>query len=282
MQPVRPTPLPQKITLILEYDGRAYSGFQRQTNAPSVQQTVETAWLLLTGIPARLKAAGRTDSGVHATGQVITFESTTQLTMAELQKGLNHYLPDDIAIKASYVVSPDFDPRRSALRRVYRYTLLCAKDRSPLRRQSAYFIGRSVDTATMQECLTYLEGTRDFAVYSGAVKPGASTIRRLYRAQVWREQDEVYIELEGNAFLPQQVRRIVGSILQVGLGRMTIQEFKIQAESGHSGAAQWVVPPWGLCLRQVYYREVSVRSHERQQDNHPYTVSAIGPPLAGS
>ena len=272
---------PRKVALVLEYDGTAYAGFQRQANAPSVQASVEEAWRLLTGSTARLKAAGRTDAGVHATGQVVAFETTSALTTEELQRGLGHYLPSDIAVTAAYEAPAGFDPRRDALSRVYRYTLLSRRSRSPLRRRSAYLVGRPVDIATMQECLAYLEGMRDFAPFSGPVDEGASTIRRLFRTAVWREVDEVHLELEGNAFLPQQVRRTVGAVLLVGVGKETVQAFKAQADSGRRGTAHWVVPPWGLCLRQVNYQEFSSRSYARQQNNHPYVINQAGSALAG-
>ncbi len=271
----------RKVALVLEYDGTAYAGFQRQANAPSVQAAVEEAWRRLTGSSARLKAAGRTDAGVHATGQVVAFETTSALSTEALQGGLDHYLPSDIAVTAAYEVPAGFDPRRSALSRVYRYTLLSRRSRSPLRRRSAYLVGRPVDIATMQECLAYLEGVRDFAPFSGPVDEGASTIRRLFRTAVWREGDEVHLELEGNAFLPQQVRRTVGAVLRVGVGKETVQAFKAQADSGRRGATHWVVPPWGLCLRQVNYQEFPSRSYARQQNNHSYVINQAGPALAG-
>ncbi len=270
-----------KVALVLEYDGTAYAGFQRQANAPSVQATTEEAWRLLTGSVDRLKGAGRTDAGVHATGQVVAFETTSALSTVVLQRGLNHYLPADIAVTEAYEAPMKFHPRRDALSRVYRYTLLSRRSRSPLRRRAAYLVGRPVDVATMQECLAYLEGVRDFAPFSGPVDEGATTIRRLFRTAVWREEDEVHLEMEGNAFLPQQVRRTVGAVLQVGVGKETVQAFKAQADSGRRGAAHWVVPPSGLCLRQVNYKGFPSRSYARQQNNQSYVINQAGPTLAG-
>ena len=167
---------PRKVALVLEYDGTAYAGFQRQANAPSVQASVEEAWRLLTGSAARLKAAGRTDAGVHATGQVVAFRDHI---------GPNHGGASERAGPLPALRHRGHGSLRSAsgvrpparrLSRVYRYTLLSRRSRSPLRRRSAYLVGRPVDIATMQECLAYLEGMRDFAPFSGPVDEGASTI----------------------------------------------------------------------------------------------------------
>ncbi len=265
----------RRIALVLEYEGTAYAGFQRQRDAPTVQAAVEDAVRSLTGEDARVKAAGRTDSGVHATGQVVAFDTASPHTEETFRRGLDHHLPNDISVRGAYEVPPGFDPRRHAIARRYRYTLLNRPGRSPLRRRFTCPEGRSLDIQAMARCLAYLEGERDFAPFSGRMNRGKSTVRRLYRTAVWRQGDEVCLELEGNAFLPQQVRRIGGAVLRVGLGALTPQAFVELADRGQQGAAHWVLPARGLCLQAVKYRTFPPRSHEGTTAHATYAARAV-------
>ena len=215
------------------------------------------------GVSSRLKAAGRTDAGVHATGQVVAFETDSNLDEVRIRRGLNHYLPDTIAVITAQFVPAYFDPRREALSRVYEYSLLCSTSRSPMRNRYTYLIDRTVDLDLMKQALAYLEGERDFAPFSGAIPLGKNTVRTLFRTNVTGDSDEIHIELEANAFLPQQVRRIVGAVLEVGLKRKSPESFRDLADSHIRGAAQWVIPPQGLCLRKVKYMEMEFTDHVR-------------------
>ena len=247
------------MALVLEYEGTAYAGFQRQANAPSVQEAVEQAIESLTGTRSRVSGAGRTDAGVHAVGQVTAFDTESRLPRDRWCAGLNHHLPDDIAVVATYEVPGDFDPRRHATSRVYRYTFLEGGRRSPIRRRLVHPIRGTLDVAGMAQALACLEGERDFAPFSGALPEERSTIRRMHRARVWREANEVHMELEANAFLPQQVRRTAGAVLRVGRAAMTVEAFGALADSRERGAAHEVLPPCGLCMREVKYRSFPPR-----------------------
>jgi tRNA pseudouridine38-40 synthase len=247
----------RNIALVLEYDGTRYAGFQRQADTLTVQEELERAIKALTGQEARVKGAGRTDAGVHAAGQVVAFQTESQLEVERFHHGLNHYLPDDVAVVRAYEASGDFDPRRHATSRVYRYTMVVRRGKSPLRRAHVHIIGQWPDTDAMAKALGYLEGTRDFAPFSGDPGEGKSTIRRMDRTAVWYEGDTVYLEVEGNAFLPQQVRRMAAAVLNVGLGKLTQEDFETLAGSEKRGAVHWVLPPQGLCLRNVTYEEFS-------------------------
>ena len=271
----------RKIALVLEYEGTTYAGFQRQANAPSVQGAVEDACWALFREQLRIKGAGRTDAGVHAVGQVATFETESDLSPGQMRDGLNHFLPVDIAVSAVREVPFDFDARRHPVSRVYRYSFLSRASRSPLRRRLAYLVEDSVDLEAMREALSYLEGIHDFAPFSGPIEDGKSTVRQVYRASLWTEGDEVRVELEGNAFLPQQVRRIVGALLEVGLRRLTLQEFKAIADSDIRGAARWVLPAHGLCLRCVHYELFSSRDHAEESDDHTRIARTAELALAG-
>ena len=249
----------RRIALVLEYEGTAYAGFQLQSDAPSIQGEVEHAVERLTGERSRLHGAGRTDAGVHAIGQVAAFDTASRIALERFSTGLNHHLPEDIAVVAAYEVKPGFDPRRHAVARVYRYTYQEQLGRSPVRRRFVSEVGRVLDVPCMAEAVACLTGERDFAPFSGPLPAGRTTVRRMHRAEVWRAQeetgDEVHLELEANAFLPQQVRRTAACVLDVGLGKMTLAEFQGLVDSGRRGAAEHVLPPSGLCLRQVKYRE---------------------------
>lgn len=257
----------RKVALVLEYEGTRYHGFQFQTNAPSVQGEVEQAIARLTGEHVRVQGAGRTDAGVHAAGQVATFVTAAFYDARTFRDALNHYLPEDIAVCAAYDVTAHFDPRRHAVSRVYRYTILNRCTRSPLWRRFTHQVPEALDIGAMEQALSYLVGEpRDFAPFCGA--PGAlrSTVRRLYRAIIHRRDDLVALEVEGNAFLPQQVRRLAGAVVRVGTGRLSIEAFRELADSGRRGAAEWVLPPQGLCLMRVKYRYFPPEDDEKDEN----------------
>ena len=253
----------RRIAAVIEYDGTRYAGFQIQSNAVTVQGTLEDAVGKLTGAASRVAGAGRTDAGVHAVGQVVCFDTQSGLAVERFRAGLNHHLPNDVAVRDAFDVRGGFDPRREAVARTYRYTMLESASRSPLRSRFAYHAGRGLDVASMDEAMAMLQGERDFGPFCGN-PPKGSTVRQMYRTQVWRQdRDEVRVEVEANAFLHQQVRRMVGAALSVGMGRTTVEEFAAVASSGVRGAAAWVLPPQGLCLRRVEYRDFPPVTVER-------------------
>jgi tRNA pseudouridine38-40 synthase len=251
----------RRIALVLEYDGTRYAGFQLQSIALSIQGTLEEAIKGLTGVTSRVHGAGRTDAGVHAIGQVVRFDTDSELAIERFRPGLNFHLPEDIAVRAASEANVNFDPRRQAIARVYRYAMIESGSRSPLRGRFAHHVGRSLDVLAMHAALERLQGERDFAPFCGNLPDGGSTVRSLYRTQVWRQDsDEVLLELEGNAYLHQQVRRIAAAVLHVGLGKTTIDEFTAVADSKIHGAAALVLPANGLTLRRVEYKDFSPMS----------------------
>ena len=213
-------------------------------------------------------------------GQVVAFDTTSELSLEQFRRGLNHFLPDDIAVREAQEVDPTFDPRRNAISRVYWYTILRSGNRSPLLRRTAYRVEAPLDPMAMREALGYLEGVRDFAPFCGILGPAKSTVRQLFRTAVCEDGEMVRIELEGTAFLPQQVRRMVGTALQVGLRKQSLDQFKMLADSGVHGAAHRVLPPQGLCLKEVKYKTFSSRSNAREQDHNSYTAEPVKPALA--
>ncbi len=245
-----------RLALIIEYEGTLYKGFQLQSNGPSIQGELETALERLSGEKIRIKGAGRTDAGVHALGQVVAFDTNSRLESETFVRGLNFYLPEDIAVKAAYQMPPSFDPRHNAVSRKYRYTILNSESPSPLLRRFVYLMPRPLDTKVMNEAAMALEGKRDCAPFSGlSNRKNMKTVREIFSSRVVRMEMKVIFEITANAFLPQQVRRTIGALLDVGLGKMSLDEFLNLSQCGVLGAATQVVPPNGLCLVEVAYRD---------------------------
>ena len=248
----------RNVALLVEYEGTRYGGFQLQSNAPTIQGELGRAMERLTLEPARVHGAGRTDQGVHALGQVAVFSTGSELSCERLIGGLNHFLPDDIAVHAAYDVPAGFDPRRDALSRVYRYTFLQQGIRSPLGERYAYRVSEPTDDEAMRVALRSLEGEHDFACLSGQVTSDKSTVRRVYATKLWREDSLTRFEVEANAFLPHQMRRIAGLLLAVGVGRLSPEGSRALLD-GHVAPGPEIevttLPPQGLCLMRVNYED---------------------------
>ncbi len=241
----------RRIALVLEYDGGQYGGSQLQPRVPSVQGELEQAIHQLTGEPVRLALAGRTDAGVHAQGQVAAFTTTSVHDTDVIARGLNAWLPDDIAVRRAWVAPIDFDPRRHALSRTYRYTISNTPARSPLWRHRAWHVAEPLDTEAMQRAAATLAGERDFASFTR--KQNTSTVRCVHRCEVARRGCRVLIDIEANAFLRQQVRRTAGALVSAGRGRLTFAAFRDLLRHPKPAAAGPLAPPQGLCLMRVSY-----------------------------
>lgn len=271
---------PEVATLaaLVAYDGTRFVGFQRQPpeRGPTVQGALETAINRIAGKAQAgevisLAAAGRTDSGVHATGQVISFQTRARLDADAWLRALNALTPPDIAIHAARRVAPGFHARKSALARRYRYRIICAPNKEPLRERFAWRITQRLDVDAMNRAASELLGEHDFAAFGSSPwdRPAegyrAHTVRRLTISRcAWAMSsapfgelisppDEIVCEFAANAFLTGMVRRLVGTLALVGQGRLTSAEAHgiLEArEKAHPGAA---APPHGLCLTQVDY-----------------------------
>lgn len=244
----------RRIALLLEYDGTAYSGSQYQDNGPSIQSELEASIERLTGANVRAAFAGRTDAGVHALGQVAAFDIESALRPHEFVRGLNHFLPDDVAVRSARDAERSFDPRRDARNRVYRYEIDTRPVRSPLLRNRAWHVGRSLDVQSMASAAHAIEGTHDFAAFAGAYE--GSTRRTLRRCEVRGDGcGRIALTMEAEAFLPHQVRRTAGPLVEVGLGRMTVDDVAALLESAAPSSAQPAAPACGLYLVRVEYGE---------------------------
>jgi tRNA pseudouridine38-40 synthase len=242
------------MVLVVEYDGTNYYGSQWQSGLPTIQGEMEKALRKLTGESVRVAMAGRTDAGVHARGQVVGFRTGSTLSRDTFVKGLNHYLPRDIAVESAYVAEESFDVRRSAVSRHYRYSILNTRTRSPLREAFACRVAGPLDVAAMNRACRTLIGEHDFASFASGVGGEArSTVRRVYRAEVAREGDLVVFDMVANAFVHHQMRSTAGCLVKIGLGRVSQDEFQSMVEAKQPGLVGPTLPACGLCLVSVEY-----------------------------
>ena len=242
-----------KIVLVVEYDGRNYYGFQWQSSLPTIQAELERAIKELTGESSRVITASRTDTGVHARGQVVSFRTKSVLSPQTLVRALNYYLPRDIAVKGACKVNMDFDVRRDAVSREYDYYILNSSTRSPLFEGFAYFVPRKLNIKVMNKTCKFLEGEHDFASFATALGKLRSTMRTVYEAKVTKEDEMVTYHMTANSFLPHQVRNTVGLLIRIGLGKVGLEEFKKIMEAKRPGLAGPTAPARGLCLTKVNY-----------------------------
>ena len=238
---------------LVEYDGAAYYGFQRQrAGQPTIQGELERILGDLAQRPITIRGAGRTDSGVHAQGQVVSFELDWQHEPAALQRAINANLPSDIAVLNLERCEAVFHPRFDARRRAYEYHIYNAAVRSPIRRQYAWHVKRPLDITSMNLAAQSLVGVHDFATF-GQPPQGENTVRELFTAVCHREGEMISIYVEANAFLQRMVRSIVGSLKLVGEGSWTVRQFIAAFEAHDRSRCGTVAPPHGLYLVSVTY-----------------------------
>jgi tRNA pseudouridine38-40 synthase len=238
---------------IVAYDGSGYSGFQRQVNALTVQEVLEDALTQVTQEVISLLAAGRTDAGVHATGQVVAFDTTWRHELKDLWRALNAVLPADVAFLKLEQSAVDFHPRYGASCRCYCYSIYNAPVRNPLALRYSLHKSVALDVSAMQHAAGCLVGEHDFATFGQPSRPQGSTVRKIVRAE-WRgEIPHLFFDIEANAFLYRMVRSIVGTLLQVGQGKLSVNEFRNAFISCDRSQAGPTAPPQGLCLVRVKY-----------------------------
>ncbi len=240
--------------LILAYEGTAYAGFQRQAHKVTVQGTVEDALRKLGWQGRAIMASGRTDSGVHALGQVISFNFDWKHGTTKLVKALNANLPPDIAAQHATEVPWEFHPRYDALRREYRYRLYFQPERDPLRDAFAWRLDRAPNLSLMNEAASLMLGSHDFRGFGRALKEDGSTTREIFEVDWKSAGDEQHFTIIGNAFLYHMVRRIVYVLVKLGLEELPVEIVKKGLTEGETGIVS-LAPARGLCLIQVEYPE---------------------------
>lgn len=242
--------------MTVAYDGTDFAGFQVQGDRRTVQGTLQAGFEQILGDPTPVEGAGRTDAGVHATGQVISLRTESEFLPEDLQRALNAVLPADVAVRDVAEASAGFHARFRATSREYRYTIWNAPVRLALGRQYWYHWRAFLDVPAMDNAARALVGRHDFAAFCGATRGREhplDTIRTLFRCHCWRDGDQVRIDVAADAFLPRMVRNLVGTLIPVGMRQATADEVRAIFRGRDRRRAGPTAPASGLCLTRVSY-----------------------------
>lgn len=266
---------PRTICLTLQYNGKPFSGFQLQPNRPSVQQAVETALKLLTGQDIRILQGSRTDAGVHALDQCVTFTTSSQLSIEAFHQGLNHFLGvnmealvQGVCVSSAQEMDAAFHARWSAHGKLYYYYVNPYEDMRVFLDPFSYFVPKQLDVEAMQTACHYLVGSHDFASFRSAGCASKHSIREIFHAAVTREalgflhegRHIVRFAIAGNAFLKQMVRNIVGTLIDVGRKNISCDDFLSIIAAKDRTKAGMCAPARGLVLRKIYYEKTELES----------------------
>jgi len=241
------------IRLDVQYDGTDYAGFCIQPRVPTIQGELQSALARLLGEPVHLTAASRTDAGVHALGQVVAFFTESRVPVERLPRALNELLPQDIAVTAAEEVPESFHPRFDAVGKLYTYRILNRPVRSPIICRYAWHVPEPLDLEAMGRAAEVLVGEKDFGAFCAAGGVARSTVRNLYRLDLDTNADVIEMRLGADGFLYMMVRIIVGTLVEVGLGRRDWMEIEDILASRDRRRAGKTASPQGLCLVRVDY-----------------------------
>lgn len=243
--------------LILAYDGTSFQGYQRQGSKRTVQGELEAVLKQIGWQGRAILSAGRTDTGVHASGQVVAFDLDWQHDLRDLQNALNAKLPGDISVRVITKAADGFHPRFDAAARVYQYRIFFDENRDPVRERYAWRVWPELEDAGIIKAAAVLIGSHDFKAFGRAMKPGESTLRMVWNSE-WRvvgENERVY-EIKANAFLYHMVRRIVYLLVQCGQGRLNPSDLEHALETGKT-VTPGLAPANGLFLSNIFYESSS-------------------------
>ncbi len=245
----------QNFKLVIEYDGTAYHGWQRQNNICTIQETIEDALKTMTGQSVTLIGSGRTDAGVHATGQVANFCLETRLTSDVFARGLNSLLPPDIVIKDCTAVGEGFHARYDARSKVYDYRILNRPIPAALFRQYSWHIRPALDLDAMRTAMLWLKGQHDFSAFEATGSSRSHAVRTVIGVNLFGRDEDGYVafSIEADGFLRHMVRNIVGTLVDVGLGKISPKGFEDVMISKDRRLAGITAPAHGLFLREVKY-----------------------------
>ncbi len=238
--------------LTLEYDGTDYSGWQKQPDVPTVQGALEEALAQVADLESPVYAAGRTDAGVHARGQVVSFFGSLRPSPERLPAALNALLPPDIAVRECEEVGEGFSARRSAVAREYLYRIYRGEFPSPFKRRYTYRYPGRLDMRAMGDALEAVIGIHDFAAFSRR-EEGKSSVREVYEAELLQYEDELRVRVMASAFVWMMMRMLCGSLIEVGRGKWSIERFEQVLESKDNSLSGTALPPLGLSLQRVLY-----------------------------
>jgi len=244
----------RNIKLLIEYDGTNYQGWQVQPKGPTIQGILEEKIGLLTGQPVQLFGSGRTDSGVHALGQVAHFKTQSQMDIHTIRRALNSLLPHDIVIQKAEEVDEGFHARKYSKSKIYEYRILNRNLRSAFHRGYVWHIPQKLNLTEMKKATQSLIGEHDSSAFRTVGSPTRTTVRRVIRAEWKRGRDGlIRFEIEANGFLKQMVRSIIGTLVEIGKGRMEAAEIREILNSRDRKEAGPTAPAQGLFLKEVKY-----------------------------
>lgn len=244
----------RNIKLTIEYDGTNYLGWQKQPQGPTVQLEIEKALKNMTGEDINLLGSGRTDSGVHACGQVANFQTNCKIKVNEFQMGLNSSLPKDITIMNAEEMGPNFHAQFSAKSKIYIYKILNSPHPSALLRKRAWFVPLELDIDLMKRSAEYLIGEHDFKAFAQSGIEVKSTVRTVLKVSIdEKDNNLILFRIEATGFLKRMVRLIIGTLIQVGKGQISPTDFFNILQSGEKTKFVYCAPPQGLYLKEVKY-----------------------------
>jgi tRNA pseudouridine38-40 synthase len=241
------------IFLTVEYDGTDFVGWQIQPNGRSVQEVLETVLARVLGSPVRIHSAGRTDAGVHARGMTAHFETAADLPLAAYREGVNRLLPPDVAVREAAEAPEGFHARFDARGKWYRYAIYLAPVRSPLLGRRAWHLRASLDLAAMDRAAQDFVGRHDFAAFRSAGCDARTTDREVYSVQMENQGELLLIDVRGSGFLRNMVRVMVGTLVEIGMGRRPHTDVAYLLCQGCRQKAGRTAPAQGLCLMEVWY-----------------------------
>lgn len=243
----------KRIKLTIAYDGTNYCGWQIQPNGITVEEVVNKALKKLTGEEIRVIGASRTDSGVHALGNVAVFDTETTIPPKRISYALNQRLPEDIVVVKSEEVEADFHPRYCDCSKTYEYHILNTRIPIPTKRLTNYFVSYELDIDKMRQAASYLVGEHDFVSFCNVRTDVEDTVRTITELEILQEGEEITIRISGNGFLYNMVRIIVGTLIRVGRGFYEPEKVKEILETKDRKAAGVTAPPQGLVLVEIRY-----------------------------
>ena len=241
------------VKLVLEYDGTCYAGWQRQPDRLTIQEAIEQAIKQVSQVEVSIVGAGRTDSGVHARGQVASFRTELDWPARSWMRALNAVLPKDISVLSSTIMDDRFHAQHDARGKLYTYRILPRSTRPTIDRAFVWHIYKPLDEPAMQRAASTLLGSQDFSSFEGSLTDNDNPICHLQRLSVIRHNDQILIEAYANRFLKHMVRAIVGTIVEVGLGKRSPDSLTEVLLARDRSAAGQTAPPHGLCLMRVDY-----------------------------
>ncbi len=248
----------RNIKLVVAYDGTAYHGFQRQDNALTVQQVLEEAIGTIMNEPVKITGAARTDAKVHAFGQVVNFKTTAKIPLTNIPRAVQSRLPDDITIKTAEQVNNDFHARYSAHSKKYRYQIYQAKPSDPFLRNFTWHIRQGLDIEAMDQAARLIEGRHDFSAFRASGSAPVNPVRTMFFSRVTCQERIIVYEVWGTGFLYHMVRNIVGTLVDIGMKRITLPQFQNILISRQRALAGITAPPQGLFLQEVLYEFLDI------------------------